>query len=132
MHSQPSELTRCSDALAQAVAALLPVGHDPALIGTFRAALGDLLAATLGGATTMVAGAVVALDNKVEKLSSARIKQLHDIQADLDRIAARLHTVEDAFLDSGVVGRISTSVAALAMEVERLKERHAGGGDADR
>ena len=126
--SQPNELTRCSDALALAVAALLPAKHDPALIAAFRVALSDLLAATLGGATTMVAGAVVALDAKVEKLSAARIRQLHDIQVDLHTIATRLHALEDEFLDSGTVGQIGISVAALALEVERLKDRQVGDG----
>lgn len=124
--SQPSELTRCSDAMATAVAALLPRDADPQKLIDFRQALGDLLAATLGGATVMAAGAVVALDTKVERLANARGQRLREIQADVDRISARVHALEDQFLDDGAVGRIEVAAHQLAVEVEQLKERVAG------
>lgn len=122
----PSELTRTSDALAAAVAALLPSGHDPSLIVAFKKALGDLLAATLGGATVMAAKAVVVLDNKVERLAQVRGERLRQLQLDVDQLASRIHALEDEFLDAGTVGLLSTSVATIALEVEQLKARQVG------
>ena len=126
--SASSEIARASDTLASAVAALLPSGHDPQLIVSFRAALGDLLAATLGGATVMAAGAVVALDNKVERIAHARGERLRQLQLDVDQLSVRIHALEDEFLDAGTVGQLSHSIATIAMEVEALKSRQVGDG----
>lgn len=131
MTTSPSELTRTSDALAAAVANLLPHGHDPLLIVAFKKALGDLLAATLGGATVMAAGAVVALDNKVERLAQVRGERLRQLQLDVDQLSTRIHSLEDEFLDDGTVGQLSTSVATIALEVEALKARQVGDGAAE-
>lgn len=119
---QPSELTKASDALAVAVTALLPHDHDPQQIANFRTALGDLLAATLGGATAMAAGAVVAVNNKLDRLAEVRGQRLREVQLDLDRVSARVHALEDAFLDAGTVGQLAVTMYALAHEMERLAQ----------
>lgn len=77
----------------------------------------------------MAAGVVVALDAKVERLSRARIKQILDIQADLDRVSDRVHALQDEFLDGGQIGQIANSLAAMALEVEALKARQLGNGE---
>ena len=125
-NTKPNELTTAADALARVVGQMLPAGIGPALAAEFRRALGDLLAATLGGATVMAAGAVVALDNKVERLANTRGEALRAVQLDLDRIAVRVHQLEDQFLDAGAVGAIQTIIARIALDVERLKERQVG------
>lgn len=127
--STSNELTRCSDALAAAVAALLPGDADPALIAAFRQALSDWQAATLGSATRMVAGMIVSLDAKIDRLSHARITQVHDTQVDLDRVSVRVHALEDAFLDSGTVGQLVHAQAALALKIGMLESRQVGDGD---
>lgn len=124
--TKPNELTTAADALALVVARLLPASADTQLVTDFRAALGNLLAATLGGATVMAAGAVVALDAKVERLANSRGERLRAVQADVDRIAMRVHALEDQFLDNGAVGRIEAAAHRLAVEVGQLKERAAG------
>lgn len=123
---QPSELTRASDELARVVTQLLPSSADPELVQRFRAALGDLLAATLGGATVMAAGAVVALDNKVNRLTVTRGERLREVQADIDRLSSRIHSLEDQFLDDGQVGQLAGAMYHLASELEHLKQRAAG------
>lgn len=124
--SQSERLSAAADEMAAAVAAFLPPGDDLQKLVAFRAALGTLLAETLGGATVMAAGAVVALDTKIERLASARGQRLREIQADVDRISVRVHALEDQFLDDGAVGRIEVAAHQLAVEVEQLKERVAG------
>lgn len=121
--TEPTELTRASDAMARAVANLLPANAPPAIIAEFRIALGDLLAATLGGATVMAAKAVLAVDAKVDRLAAIRGKALQDVQHDLDRVAKRVHLLEDEFLPPGAVGQLQDAVAVLARDVEKLKER---------
>jgi hypothetical protein len=71
MEPGPSEVTRCADALARAVGALLPHHADPLLLAAFQAALSDMIAATIGGASSMAAGAVVSVDDKVNQLINA-------------------------------------------------------------
>lgn len=126
---EPAELTKASDELARIVAELLPASADPQLAHQFRVALGNLLAATLGGATAMAAGAVVALDHKVERLAASRGERLREVQADVDRLATRIHALEDEFLDSGQVGQMAQTVHKLAVDVGELKERAAGDGE---
>jgi len=125
-HHKPSELTLAADALARVVAQLLPEAADPGLALAFREALGNLLASTLSGATVMAAGAVVALDRKVETLAKTRGERLREVQLDVDRLSDRIHQLEDAFLDEGVIGQISATMYALANEIEALKVRQVG------
>lgn len=124
--SQSSELTRASDELARVVALMLPAERSAELAEQFRAALADLLAATLGGATVLAAGAVLAVDAKVDRLAKVRGERLREVQLDVDRLATRIHALEDAFLDRGQVGQLAQLLYTLATDVERLKERAAG------
>jgi hypothetical protein len=127
---QPSELTIAADALAHVVAQLIPEKADPQLAHQFRLARGKLLESThsaLSGATVMAAGAVVALDNKLNRLAASRGERLQEIQRDVDRLSARLHTLEDEFLDDGQIGQMVSALYGLAGEFESLKQRQAGG-----
>jgi VIT1/CCC1 family predicted Fe2+/Mn2+ transporter len=121
-----SELTKASNELARVVAEMLPSDADPNLAIRFREALGNLLASTLSGATVMAAGAVVAVNNKVDRLDKARGDRLRDLQLDLDQIALRVHGLEDQFLDAGQVGELSRTMYQLANEIEQLKAQQVG------
>jgi len=118
---KPSELTLAADELARVVSHLLPSAADPQLVLQFRAALGNLLAATLSGATVMAAGAVVALNNKVDRIAQTRGERLREVQMDVDRLSTRIHELEDAFLDDGQVGEIVSAMHRIAVDVEMLK-----------
>lgn len=129
MTAPVSELTKASDELARVVAELLPPDADPNLAARFRAALGNLLASTLSGATVMAAGAVVAVNNKLDRIAAVRGERLREVQIDLDRLAARVHALEDQFLDAGQVGELAATMFKLAEEVSLLKDRQAGNAE---
>lgn len=129
--TQSSKLNAAADALARVVAELISPSADPQLAHAFREALGTLLAETLGGATVMAAGAVVALNAKVDRIAESRGARLLDIQRELDRLAERVHTIEDAFLDDGQIGQLAATMYTLAGEIELLKARSVGDDSAE-
>lgn len=129
MSAQPklSELTLAADAMARIVARLLPDDADPQLALEFRQALGKLLETTLSGASVMAAGAVLAVDHKVDRLAHARGERLREVEHDMNLLAKRIHQIEDEFLDVGTVGQLASATHRLAVEVEALKARQVGG-----
>ena len=124
-----TELTKASDELARVVVELLPRDADPELAIRFRVALGNLLASTLSGATVMAAGAVVMVNDKFERIANQRGERLREVQLDIDRLAARVHALEDQFLDAGQVGQLAATMYKLAGEVEHLKDRQVGNAE---
>lgn len=124
-----SPLTLAADELSRVVAQMLPHNADPALALEFRQAVGKLIETTLSGATVMAAGAVVALNNKVDKIAQTRGERLRELQLDVDRLSNRIHQLEDAFLDDGTIGQLVEAMHQLAVEIEALKVRQVGDGE---
>lgn len=80
----PDELTNATDAFVKAVGNLLPTDRTEAL-AVFTVALSDLLAAVTGRATSMAAGAVVAVHEATQRRLDNQSQRITDLSHQLDR-----------------------------------------------
>lgn len=63
----------------------------------------------------------------IELNANSNAGRWRDVERDLRLLSARIHALEDAFLDDGQIGAIVTAVHRLAIDVEELKARRVGG-----